>query len=352
LDEGSQQLTVDAFVHGRAFAMVWPDPRDPTKPRITVESAQQMTVELDPVTREVTKAEKKWRVGDDEFRTVYLPDRIEKYVTHAKGDEAERTPAEVNPFGVVPVVPFINRGRTAQPLGESELTDIIPLVDAINKLSTDLMVSAEHHAMPRRWATGVETGSDTDETERAAVNVYEKWTKAAAGRVWQSDSELARFGQFTEATLDNYVSAINLFTRQISALGHLPPNYLGLGGTDNPASADAIRSAEATLIKKALRKQRVFGGAWERVMRLAALVTGTTIEGAESLETIWRDPQTPSVSQQVDAAQKLAQMGMPFDENLVDLGYTPTRIARIEKKRAAMPAPVVPPPPFSAAPAA
>jgi hypothetical protein len=47
------------------------------------------------------------------------------------------------------------------------------------------------------------------------------------------------------------------------------------------------------------------------------------------METIWGNPETPTVAQKVDAAVKLDQMGMPFRQNLEDLGYTPTQIERI-----------------------
>jgi hypothetical protein len=112
--------------------------------------------------------------------------------------------------------------------------------------------------------------------------------------------------------------------------------------TDNPASADAIRSSEASLVKKAKRKQRIFGGAWERAMRLALLVDGgaligsavTLPQGSERMETIWRDPETPTVSQKADAAVKLVQAGLIHPETaLEDLGYSPTKIQQDKERR-------------------
>ena len=37
---------------------------------------------------------------------------------------------------------------------EAEIEAIIGLADAANKMATDMMVSGEYHAMPRRWAFG------------------------------------------------------------------------------------------------------------------------------------------------------------------------------------------------------
>ena len=86
----------------------------------------------------------------------------------------------------------------------------------------------------------------------------------------------------------------------------LPPHYFGWSDA-NPASADAIRSAETRLVKRAERRQRSFGEAWEEVMRLGYIVTrGQLPDGAVMLETVWRDPATPTVAQTADALTKLA----------------------------------------------
>jgi hypothetical protein len=222
-----------------------------------------------------------------------------------------------------------NPGLT-HPYGESELMDAIPLVDAINKLATDMMVSAEYHAMPRRWATGIDMGDGEGSTERSKEKLRQEWTKAEAGRYNVAEDPNARFGQFQEASLKNFVDGIEMLAAQLAALCGLPPHYVGLMSQANPASADAIRSAEASLVQRVMRKQRVFGGSWERVMRLALLVkNGTVPSSAQAMETIWRDPKTPSVAQMVDAAVKLAQAGMPFRQTLEDTGRTPTEVDRI-----------------------
>jgi hypothetical protein len=105
--------------------------------------------------------------------------------------------------------------------------------------------------------------------------------------------------------------------------------------TANPASADAIRSAEASLVKKAERKQRGFGGSWERVMRLAQrLRDGVRDPALDGLETIWADAATPTIAQQADAAVKLLQGDRPVitvRQAREDLGYTPVQIARMEQ---------------------
>ena len=336
----SQMAHVDAFVHGRAYVTVWANENDPGTPQITVESGEQMTVDFGP-NGEVLAAVKCWWHDDMAYSTLYLPDSIERYeAPQQRGSAAAagwtlREAPIAHDLGQVPVVPILNRPRMTHPFGESEMTDVLPLVDAINKLATDMMVSAEYHAMPRRWATGMDLGGSQETVERTTEMVRQRWTEASAGRVWLSDDPQAHFGQFPEASLDNFVKGIEMLASQVAAISGLPPHYVGLMSQANPASADAIRSAEASLVERAKRKQRVLGEAWQDVIKLAILVRdgGPLPASMHSLETIWRDPETPTVAQKVDAAVKLDGIGMPLRQSLEDLGYTPTQIARVLKSR-------------------
>lgn len=332
LDEQSQQGHVDALVEKRSFVIVGaPDAGD--IPVITVESAQQVTAAFDPRTRRVRAAVKAWHddaTGGD-FATLYLPDATYFYARN-DGQAWVEYDADEHGMGVVPVVPIVNRPRTLTPDGVSELADVIPLSDAACKVATDMMIAAEFHAMPRRWVVGMGPDDFTD-TEGRPMS---EWSKVA-GRVWAAGgmpSEVA-MGQFPEANLSNFHESINALAKLTASLSGLAPHVLGMA-TDNPASADAIRSSETRLVKRAERRQRSFGGSWERVMRIAMrVVDGAVPEGAASLETIWRDASTPTVAQSADAAVKLHSEGVvPTRQTREDLGYTEGQIARMEAEDA------------------
>ena len=343
LDEWSQQAHLDALIYGRSYVMVWGDENNPDVPCITVESARQLSVDYDLSQTSllggrgvVTRAVKRWTEGDTDYATVYTENLIQRYAAPAgtSGDRIDWRRREVprlNTLGAVPIVPLLNRPTLTMPLGESEMTDVIPVADAINKLATDMMVSAEYHAMPRRWATGIDLGGNDDEAERTSAKVEQKWTQAEAGRVWLSDSSDTTFGQFPEANLDNFIGAINMYTARAAAITGLPPHYFGQAG-ENPASADALRASEASLVERAKRKHKVFGGSWERVMRLALLVRdGEISDAARSMETIWAKAETPSVAQEADAAVKLYQAGITTKgQAREDLSYTPEQRDRMK----------------------
>lgn len=340
-DETSQLGHAEALILSRAYAIVWAG-EDPATPRITVESARQVYVQRHPGTRRATAALKRWTEDGYGRATVYEPDKVTRWRSLARVPEGDGVPDPThvpaggwtlletikNPLGIVPVVPLVNRPRLLGGDGESELADVLPLSDAINKLAIDMMVSSEFHAMPRRWATGIEIVEDED---GEATEPFSK----VAGREWIAEDPETKFGQFPEATLSGFIEAIGMFTKHIAALSGLPPHYLLLGG-NQPASADAIRSAEASLVAKARRRMRAYGGSWEDVMRLAVLVRdGRPAAGMEALETIWRDPETRTVAQAADAAVKKKDIGVPFAQLAEDLGYTPTQVQRMRGQRRA-----------------
>jgi hypothetical protein len=49
-----------------------------------------------------------------------------------------------------------NSDRILDEYGPSEIDDLKPLVDALNKPLADIVVTSEYVGRPRRWATGIE----------------------------------------------------------------------------------------------------------------------------------------------------------------------------------------------------
>jgi hypothetical protein len=82
-------------------------------------------------------------------------------------------------------------------------------------------------------------------------------------------------------------------------------------------------------VKKTERKNKIFGGAWEQAMRIAykAMKGGDVPPDYYRMETVWRDPSTPTYASKADAAAKLYAGGMgviPRERARIDLGYTIT----------------------------
>ena len=349
MDEESALGIVDTLVHGRAFLAVWSNPDDPQTPLISVESAHQVAVEYEPGGRTVRLALKLWKDGEWTFATLYERTRVSRYrrrsgVVYATGNDWELVPEQPvlnNPLGAVPFVPMVNKGRTLNRDGRSELASVMPIADAINKLGTDMMVTSEYHASPRRYATGIQIPAGTGEQrERLQAEVKAYWDEATKGKTWLAGQGV-EFGQFPEATLAGFAAGIELLTRALAAIGGLPASDLGLNMT-NPASAEARRAEETTLILRAQEKKNVWSGSMERTQRLVkAVQLGVPLAEVpaelRSMETIWDDSATPAVSQTFDAAGKAVEAGIfDLEQARAFVGLSPAqRQAIAERSRSA-----------------
>lgn len=332
LDADSQLAHTEALIHGCAYALVWEDGDGGSE--ITVEHPDQMIVAYAAGSRRRRAAAlKKWM--DDSgrvFATVYLPKALYKFESEqsfAGGDKPvsirwrPRTGEEdpiPNPLDLVPVIPIENRPRLAKD-GESEIHRIIPLQDAVNKLVADMLIASEFGSFRQRWATGIEIPVDPE------TNQPMEPFKAAVDRLWTSRSKDAKFGEFEQTDLSNFVKAIDMLTQHAASQSRTPPHYFYQAG--NLPSGETIKSAETGLVAKAVRKQRFFGEAWEDVIRVAFQVMGKPRKASiVNTETIWGDPESRTESEHIDAVLKRKALGVPNRQLWEDAGYTPTQIQR------------------------
>lgn len=330
LDEESQLAHLDALIYGRSYVCVGANEDDDATPLVTVESPFELVHESDSRTRRVSAALRLYDVvnGQVQRGTLYLPDAT-VWLAWDSGRgwwvEADRDDHEL---GVVPVVPLVNRSRASNRAGVSEMKDVIPLTDAAARTLTNLQLAQETHSVPQRFVLGATAGDFVDQQGQPLT----KW-EAYFNSVWALANEQAKVGQLAASDLTNLTSTVEHYARLASGVSALPPNYFGLAA-DDAASADAIRSREARLVKRCERKQVAWSGAWEQAMRLVLLVaTGEEDADARRLQTLWRDPATPTKAQQADAAVKLVQAGvLPREGAWDDLRFSPARQERLREQ--------------------
>lgn len=338
LDQLSGTAHREALLYGDCPVIVWADRTG--RPKVTVESAKQVAVEIDPGTRQVLAAVKRWETKTTTEAVLYLPDEIVRYRANSTGATTngfQVIDTLANPLGVPPVVQIRNADRILSDYGCSEISDLVPLVDALNKCLADMMVTSEYVGRPRRWATGIELteepvlddeGNDTGET--VEINPIPEGNRAMI-----SENDQAKFGQLPSADLVGYEASVRVILGQIMAVSTLPAHYVGVF-TDNPASADALRAAEASLTARAEARQATFGRAWEQVARLMTAVRDGTDPQQIDVRVQWADAATRSVAQEADAVVKLHQAGLlPASYALAKLGYSDDEITKIRTARRA-----------------
>lgn len=343
LDEESQLGHTDALVMKRSYLAVGTNEDDDDTPLVTFESPLEVYADIDPRNRKSRAALRRWQEHNDSlvrvperFATLYLPNRTVYYEAPGGGNSGwKEIDRDQHDLGMVPVVPVVNRARLADRMGRSELSPFLPLAHAANKIATDMMVAAEFVALPLRGLFGI----GPEDLEDAKGNKLTA-LQAILGRLLTipDDDGTARQFEFTSADLSNFHETINQLAKLVASIAGLPPHYLGFS-TENPASADAIRSAEARLVKRAERKQRAFGGAHEQAMRIVKRIQdGDWAPKYRRLETVWRDASTPTRAQAADAAVKLYTATpkpiVTLRQVRQDLGYTDAQIARMEAEEA------------------
>lgn len=330
----SQQATRESLALGRAYAMVGEGDDDEDAPVLTIESAFDAVHEDDPKTKKVKHGIKRWTDLDKTRWMTYLHQEGTVTWRSKSGEWVEEDRTDGNSQRLCALVPLMNDprvlgrarpGKSDQRLGRSVFHPIVSPLDGLNKFAWDMIVSGEFHALPRRWGTGLSEDDFVDEKTGKALDTF----SMIAGRMWGTSSEKAKFGQFDEASLTNFHETIKLLMQIIAMQLGLPSHYLLFQG-DNPPSADAIRSSEAQLVKRAERKQQVYSTRWEQVQRLVLMELGRDADAKpKMIETVWRDPATPTVAQKADAIVKLVQAKdssgrsiLPIEQARQDLGYT------------------------------
>lgn len=331
-----QGVLVDMLALGSAYLIVWAD--EFGRPTVTGESAQQVTVERDPITRAVTGAVKRWEITD--ANGVVIEEHVIRYgadkIVHLRRDDTQGKLQFVrdhdNPLGVVPVVPLINVDRIHDDVGASVVDDLAPLLDALNKLVADMLVTSDSVARPKRYATGVtleddEAGfmADHDEgfnaddpeviTDQVSMSADDgvKAPFTDADDMWISEQAEAKFGQLAGANMAGYETAVNLIMQQIMAISSLPGHLVGIT-TSNPATAEALRASEVALASNAAGRVKVVNKPMEWAVRLLIAIDQGVKPSQVKVKLRWADTSTRSIAQEADAAVKLHAEGVITDE--------------------------------------
>lgn len=344
------QVHLEAAISGDAYVIVWPDTTGKT--RLYPQRAAQVTVGYDAdEPGRVTWAVKVWLAAEGRRRVnLYLPDRIEKYASpSAVGNVLLPLPEQTgalepyviasepwplpNPYGEVPVVHFANNNGLDE-FGRSELADVIPLQDALNKTGIDKMVAKEFAAFRQRWATGLTV--DTDPETGEPIIPF----RPAVDRLWSVEETETRFGDFEATNIEQFIKDEDNLRLEIARVSRTPA-HLVMGHTGAFASGEALKTAESPLLAKVSDRQAAWGNAWEDVMRLAVLQQGGP---AVQLTTIWRDTTPRNEREHLESLILKRDLGASDRQLLREANYSDDQIEAMEQERAATAAPPVAPP--------
>lgn len=382
LDAGSQVCHQESLIMGISYVLVWPNADG--VPEATIESPLQTVVETEPGKPWKRLAALRRYLGDDlrVHAELYLPTGVYKYASLQKDNEfssanwfgtatiaweREIIPGESWPIpldvDVIPIVPFVNRPRLGPSYkdherrdGQSEIDNVMSNQDAINKLRADALVSSEFAAFRQRWAIGVDIPVDPNtglpvDTFRAAVDHL--WTVPPPDPDDPNPSQV-QFGEFEATDLGPYYAGIGMEVQHIGAITRTPYHYL-LPQSGQPPSGESLKSAETGLVAKVRDSMLHKGEGWEEVARLKFKWEKDSRGDETAIEVIWKDPESRTEAEHIDALVKLKSLGVATDLVLEMVPMSPQQIQRnrraIAREKLLTPQPVVAPVDGAAPPA-
>ena len=262
---------------------------------------------------DLAAAIKVWTETEQEFAdttrvNIYYPDRVEKFIAKAglsytrfvdpRMPEVWPLPwvdASGQPLGV-PVVPFKNRPRAKGDFGKSELENVLPLQDGLNRTLHSTVVSTELTA----FAIYVSIGF----TPKAGMTPGMIVTIANKGGSPLTKEQVADFKKIEGSSLSQFIEVARYWEEQIESVSRTPNLSLNAN-----LSGEAMKQSEIKLIGKVERFQVKGGNSWEDVLMLAHKMQ--TVFGSKKppafkrWRCVWKDAQIRNDKETVETALKV-----------------------------------------------
>jgi hypothetical protein len=315
-----------ALVYGDCYVMVWPDEEGNLE--ISYNTPLTTALVYDPESpRKKLYAVKMWEEADERGGytrlNVYYADRIVKYRAQgtAVTDGVQWSHSETveNPFGEVPVFHF----RTERPQGRPEHADAFDAQNYINKQFITSMWVSDYQGAPQRYALSKAdtSGELRDFAEGDTTRENEGALQNGPGKLWDLVGYDA-VGEFKPADPAVFWEPIKDTVRAMASLTNTPLHYFEKTG--NVPSGEALRVAEAPLIKKVGRRKEAFGSAWRQVFQFVLKAYGINAD----VQIKWQDVESLDELERLDAALKKRNVGLSVAQVMREAGYDEEVITR------------------------
>lgn len=262
-------------------------------------------------------AVKVWLEGDVTRVNIYYPNSIEKYI--AAGDGASELTMMGDPVDTtrggkapgVPLVPFRNRGG-----GRSELVNVIPLQDSLNRTLISMVMNGELTAFSLLFAVGFKPPSGVTpgmiihamiegDDGKPVISSDKDEAEAYAALMDAYKLERIEGGSVVEL-----IGQAEFLIDQISTISSTPiPSRRGSGNI----SGEALKQLDISLLGKARRAQVQIGNSWEDVFGLAHLVetlyASNSPPKAEAWYARWKTSQIRNDADIRETAKLLQEWG-------------------------------------------
>jgi len=328
MELNSYRLHVEATRSGAGYLIVWPD--DAGKARFYVQDSRNCVVVRDPETDAIRFGAKLWKNEEKKLRlNLYYPEKVQKLISKNAFEagvsqlrEAEFIPLDgepetPNPFGVVPMFEF-----ATSPI----LDNAVPIQNALNKTVCDKLVAMEFAAFRQRYATGLEFPIDEITGERKMP------FKAGVDRIWATDRPEAKFGDFNEADLTQFLKVADSYRLEMARVTGTPLHFFAIV-TSDAISGEALKTLESRFTKRIMRLCLSFGPVWAEAMEFALRIEGATAGG--DLTVQWTPAEQRSEKEVLETlGMKRDTLDVPVDTLREEYGYTEEDIRKFNRENA------------------
>ena len=342
LDVSSSTAHLDALIFGTSFITVTSGREGEPDVVVSVVSPNDMVVTRDNRTGRVIEA-CQYIDGEDGERAVLYREMDTVWLYEQSGEwHVDRV--DDHELGRVPVAQFVNRPRASKTNGRSEITPAVrSLTDSAMRTLVGAEVAREFYAVPQRYLMGAPESFflDEDGNPRGAWDAM--MGKILAIERDEETGDVPTVGSFAANSMSPFFEQLRELAKQVAAEGAVPNGYMGFSSDANPSSADAIRMTENRLVKRAERRQAMFGKAWTEVARLILMVRdgrsfADLTDEELAIRPLWRDAATPTRAAAADEVVKMISAGVytaQGDYALKRLGLSPMDREMLRRDRAA-----------------
>lgn len=301
-----------SMAHGASFGVALPgsDPLTGARmPLMRPVSARRMAAfyESDVMDNWATSAIEADKVEDSNASygygyTVTLYDESALYYLACEGDGEDINQwtfisYDEHPAGITPVVRYPNSldldGRT-----QSAIEPLIPLARRLDQDTFDRLIVQRFGAWKIRYIAGLAKPDSAEDQVALAMRLKVE-------DLLISDNKDTKFGTLDATDIAGFIAARDHDLRDMSAVSQTPPHHM-LGLSSN-LQAESLAAAEAGLLRKGVEHKTLWGECHEQMFRLVAKIQGNREEvEAYNMQVRWRDMESRSLSQTVDALSKAA----------------------------------------------
>lgn len=229
-------------------------------PRLQVIEGSNATGVIDPITgllREGYAVLKRDEYGRPETEAYFVPN---KTLIYENGEPIEQY-AHAVPYPLL--VPIIHRPDAVRPFGRSRITRAgIYFQKYAQRTLERADISAEFYSFPQKYVVGTSQDAEPMDKWKATISTLLEFTKDEEG-------DSPKLGQFTQQSMSPFTEQLRTAAAGFAGETGLTLDDLGFV-TDNPSSAEAIKSSHEQIRISSKKAQRCFGSGFLNVGYLAS----------------------------------------------------------------------------------